>query len=543
MVYKKRVFFAFLITSLAVALTHDFWLIIKPMPFSFNMEANGKYSIKVLLNKKDNNEFLKVKTAQTTINFNEISHIDLPVNKSRFPKRLKLTITNFDDNNNEIKLKNIKLGKFNFNELDKFQSDNSKLKVENNTLIIKPYDGTIDLIYTEKLNTRTTIKFDFKVFIIILVLSYLLSYKLTAYAADFKTIKNKSRLDIIFLSIFFVFLFIPISNINQDEISKDENRTLAKLEPLIKNNEINFNFGRNFNDWFNDRFYLRNNFIASNDLKLLLSKNWKTKDVIKGKEDWLFLGWNNAVNSYSNKMPLSDDELLKIYKYLNNINNRCKAHKIKFYVFIAPDKSTIYEEFYADSIKKVSKVSKTEQLIDYMNKNSDIKIIYPKNKLLEAKNKNIIYWKTDTHWNELGAYFGYIELIETIQKDFSSIKTYKIKNYEEKEYNGDLYKMAPKFLRKEDKTLYKTPIVNNDFCKFPKDESKEAVICYNPLGEKNLLMFRDSFAISLIPYLSHSFKNSKFIWDDNVNLSDDTDIVVLEIIERNLSDLIKDYME
>lgn len=77
-----------------------------------------------------------------------------------------------------------------------------------------------------------------------------------------KNIDKQSRIDIIFLTIFFTFLFIPMSKINQDEISSQENRMLAKWQPLInEDREINYNFGKDFNEWFNDRFYLRNNML------------------------------------------------------------------------------------------------------------------------------------------------------------------------------------------------------------------------------------------------------------------------------------------
>ena len=67
--------------------------------------------------------------------------------------------------------------------------------------------------------TKTSAHFEFEIFTIILVLSFLFFYKITDYIADFKTIREKSRIDIIFLTIFFVFLFIPMSHVNQDEKS------------------------------------------------------------------------------------------------------------------------------------------------------------------------------------------------------------------------------------------------------------------------------------------------------------------------------------
>ena len=100
--------------------------------------------------------------------------------------------------------------------------------------------------------------FDPMLLIIISVLSYLAGLKITSYLADFKNLQHKSRIEIVFLAIFFIFLFIPMSKINQDAKSETENRYLAKYKPLItKEGQLNLSFGKDFENWFNDRFAMR----------------------------------------------------------------------------------------------------------------------------------------------------------------------------------------------------------------------------------------------------------------------------------------------
>ncbi len=65
------------------------------------------------------------------------------------------------------------------------------------------------------------------IFISILVLSFLLAYKIMDYVAYFKVIKNNSRIDIVFLLIFFILLCIPASHISKAMKAKGENRYLA----------------------------------------------------------------------------------------------------------------------------------------------------------------------------------------------------------------------------------------------------------------------------------------------------------------------------
>ena len=78
------------------------------------------------------------------------------------------------------------------------------------------------LLLTHKIWIVTSNKLVFNLypFLIILICGYLLSLKLTSYLADFKNIQKQSRIEIIFLTVFFVMLFIPMSNINQNAVSK-----------------------------------------------------------------------------------------------------------------------------------------------------------------------------------------------------------------------------------------------------------------------------------------------------------------------------------
>ena len=290
---------------------------------------------------------------------------------------------------------------------------------------------------------------------------------------------------------------------------------------------------------------MRELFINSN-IKFLFSKNWQTENVIKGKNNWLFLGWNESIESYSNNKLFTQSELDLITNYLTSINNWCNKHNKKFYLFIAPDKSKIYEEFYTNKIKKVSNISKTKQLIDHLNKkNSNIVVIYPQDEIIQNKREDLLYYKSDTHWTLLGAYYGYKELMKYISKDFPTINTYKPNSFIEHSYNGDLYDMTPKILREPDNTIYKIPNINNDNICEKTENIRDVISCNNSSQKYNLLMFRDSFTISLIPYLSHTFKKSKFYWIYNISPSKmkDADIIILEVIERSLPALVNNHME
>ena len=80
-------------------------------------------------------------------------------------------------------------------------------------------------------------------------------------------------------------------------------------------------------------------------------------------------------------------------------------------MLILPDKNRVYGEYYPDSIKKMAQKGRGEQTYQFLYNKGTIDVIYPLNELLAEKKKNLLYYKNDTHWNPLGAFIAYRQLI------------------------------------------------------------------------------------------------------------------------------------
>ena len=420
---KKRTIIAIIITIVTIIATNKQWLIFKPMPVDFDIKGKGQCNIEVQLNKKDNDKFNKIKSQSIILDLNKDTHASFNVKRSRFPKRIKFVITGLEDNS-PVEISNITIrnGKYNLDELSQFINTTGKLNKKNNSLLAYPDNNVINLEYKKTLQVRTAIKFDFKLFVIILILTYLLAYKLSNYIADFKTVKNKSRLDIIFLTIFFVFLFIPMSNINKDEISTQENRPLAKLQPFIyQDGEINYDFGKNFNEWFNDRFYLRQKFIPIYiKYKYMLATDYAEVSLgyVYKKSGWMFYEQSQADTNNTFK-PISNIELQMYIRNISKLLFYCKQKNIKLYIVIAPTKEYLYRD--SDYINSAMVVEKTKKLVDTVEKELNYKIIYPVQELNKLKNKEYVYYKTDHHLTDSGAFLIYQILLKQIKQDFNDI--------------------------------------------------------------------------------------------------------------------------
>ena len=376
----------------------------------------------------------------------------------------------------------------------------------------------------------------------VFVLAFLLSYKLINYLAGFKLLQHNSRIDIVFLSIFFILLYIPMSHISKEEISPNENRVLAKYPKLLGENGIDTLFGKKIENWFNDRFLGRRFMLSAEEkMKRLMEPHRGNKKVMVGKEGWLFYKGGNGINNFANKSELGENQLKQGLKYLTAIDEWSKAHNKKFYYVIAPDKNRIYGE-YIQYIQKVrpDTESMDNQWVNYIRNHSDVNVIYLYDVLMQNKGKDLLYWKEDTHWNYLGSYIGYQEIIKRISEN-NNIEPYKVTKWrDEKNPRTDLSKMYSYGYR--DKNVkYKEPVMEDktSSCKSLRTEnSKKTVICRNPKKELKVFVLRDSFSTMLIPYYAETFGEIKCVWrydiisEDLDDIAANYDIIILENVAR-----------
>lgn len=170
---------------------------------------------------------------------------------------------------------------------------------------------------------------------------------------------------------------------------------------------------------FTERLFGRTKLIAFNtELTSLLTGGtyMESTQVLKGKNDWLFYKTEmdgHPIWDYMGINHFTDEELAAMAANLTQMRDYFENERgIDFYITALPNKEVIYEENMPDTIARVNEVSRSEQVAEYMWANTDLTYIYPKQQLLEAKDKYQIYYSTDTHWNQLGAFIGLQEIFK-----------------------------------------------------------------------------------------------------------------------------------
>ena len=530
---KKRVIMAAVIAVFALVQTHRFWLVFEPLFVSFDMKGDGKYFVSVLINRKDNDEFKKIRTAnEEFLLHNKSENLKFTILSPKRSKRIKFEISSKTGKNPKILIGGIKVNdkKINTDNLENFDIQGAEAQIENGKLALNPIENNISIIYNKTFDIKPSVIFDFKLLIIILILTYFAAYKLADYMADLKTRQGKSMLDICFLSVFFVSLFIPMHSINKNEISQTENRKLAEWQPFVTSmNRINYDFGKNFDEWFNDRFFGRYYLTAANsNLRMIFSDIYKTDSAVYDKKYNLlytssFYGFQPDNNSDFNKQKEN------IVNNLARLNEYCNSRNIKLYLLIVPRGSNFIEHTILNL--KAEKKDYAEDIIKSAQ-DKGLNIIYPKEAMMKENERTPVYFKTDHHWSKAGTYIGYYELMKEIKKDFPSVKIlerselkpfYSVKvseHWNKKLHNGQTFnllafpqKTAEKILDTEYE-YYKNPyekflkwkaLNTSDFVN--KEDCIQDDYFYYPEGaDKKVLIIGNSFSKNLVSFLPYSFK-------------------------------------
>lgn len=144
--------------------------------------------------------------------------------------------------------------------------------------------------------------------------------------------------------------------------------------------------------------------------------NLTTFIAIFGKENWLFLQNPNDGDSYHDYIgdnAYSEEEMASIAKHLLEQKVQVEETGAEFVLLIIPNKEIIYAEKMPTYIQRVSEETKTDKLVAYLKKNTDLSIIYMKDQYNAYKDTYQLYYKTDTHCNMQGSFLAIADLLNT----------------------------------------------------------------------------------------------------------------------------------
>ena len=291
----------------------------------------------------------------------------------------------------------------------------------------------------------------------------------------------------------------------------------------------------------NEKLLIKRNGLES----LLASLAW-----YKGKDNWLFLGnnYDKSVSKLKLTITPKESETEATKELFSALAKAGAQSNTKVVLLIGPNKSSIYSEYLPDNIV-ASPIKYSSFFLDKLNSVPNLTVYNPTDDMLRVKNtEGILYYRTDTHWNNKGAFIAYsgfskllglpLPQVEFIQSstphsgDLISISNLKGFPLHVDDSWDVVWKNKPVIFEKEIPNEQKTTF-----------GSATVVTNENSLSNKYVWVCGDSFSGALKQYFNATFREVRYVGHWNNKLKDlpedltkadrKPDMIIVEKVERS----------
>jgi len=326
---------------------------------------------------------------------------------------------------------------------------------------------------------------------------------------------------------------------DKDISSFFENRNLANKPQFSINNIFYGSYTDEFTNFYNDHIPMRKLATRINStIQYFLFHSSIDERVEPGKDGWLLFkseGNENALTDYTGGDLFTDSKLKHYSESLMGLRNYLADKNIKLYIIIPPNKSQIYSEYVPDKYLKAA-ISPGDQITRYLTANTDLNIVNVKPILLQEKKDYLL------HWNSIGAYFAFSQLMDAIDPNFvpkpieELSPTYLDSNY------SDLTRLLNigSLTKNTWASVTYKPDITYELTEEMHYQGYDSSYLYKSTinNQKKLLMYRDSYADAMIPFLNKEFSSARYIFGDHLTekliQNESPSVVVIEMLERTL---------
>jgi len=244
--------------------------------------------------------------------------------------------------------------------------------------------------------------------------------------------------------------------------------------------------------------------------------------VILGRNHWLFLGQEtdkiDERRYFMGTHPFDDKTLQQWLAVFTQRRRWLEERGIAYWLVAVPNKSSIYPEYMPSKYPR-GHATRLDQLVEFMKRRAPgFPLIDLRPAMQAGKKSRLLYWPTDTHWNDFGRDLAYREIVDRLARRFPALKALPRDAFEVQPCQPgvrDLEKMLllpwsapePSFRLAPTRPLPSFRIRKSG----PKRDNGPVYYRSNAAALRRALIIHDSFGESLKPVLSVHFKRTR--WD------------------------------
>lgn len=268
-----------------------------------------------------------------------------------------------------------------------------------------------------------------------------------------------------------------------------------------------------------------------------------SKSVIVGQSGWMFLADLNLQYYRGDNIFTTEDEYEDYIRNIGKLNDICKEKGKTLVILISPEKDEIYKE-YMPTLEIKDEEELPIKIGKYIEENTDINYVYPKDAIIEKKDKYRLYKKYDSHWNKIGAYIALTEIYKTLGMDYTPIEFLRVKKVPETikdltylgNVNPDNYNDSFEYEVEYKEDVVVTPVVRN----LPKPTADLAEIYDSTsTNHKSVFLYGDSYRLDMVDFIKKDFEHSTIMQRESDFTRDltarlkEADIIIIEEVTRN----------
>lgn len=333
---------------------------------------------------------------------------------------------------------------------------------------------------------------------------------------------------------------------HQRTYSPVEKRELQTRPEISITKVLDGRFQKKYESYLRDQFPGRDHWVSfQTDMELFMGKN-EIHNVYIGKNHYL-------LEHYTEK-EFDPQQISKNLQALEKFVGKAKQNA-DVHVMMVPTKSWILREKLPAFAPHYKEQKFYDALQQKLEKEDVLISVEP---VLDAHKEEEIYYRTDHHWTTLGAWYAYEQYTKAvggdlqraqgkkkfrcISKDFYGTTYAKI-NYARQADKIEIYESADKLRvvynmgEKKTKTLYDVSFLKtaDQYSVFTGGNQAVLEITGGIKNGKTLLLIKDSFANSILPFLAEDYEKLVVVDLRQLNVSGDrllemfspTDILIL----------------
>ena len=333
---------------------------------------------------------------------------------------------------------------------------------------------------------------------------------------------------------------------HQRTYSPVEKRELQTRPEISITKVLDGRFQKKYESYLRDQFPGRDHWVSfQTDMELFMGKN-EIHNVYIGKNHYL-------LEHYTEK-EFDPQQISKNLQALEKFVGKAKQNADD-HVMMVPTKSWVLREKLPAFAPHYKEQKFYDALQQKLEKEDVLISVEP---VLDAHKEEEIYYRTDHHWTTLGAWYAYEQYTEAvggdlqraqgkkkfrcISKDFYGTTYAKI-NYARQADKIEIYEPADKLRvvynmgEKKTKTLYDVSFLKtaDQYSVFTGGNQAVLEITGGIKNGKTLLLIKDSFANSILPFLAEDYEKLVVVDLRQLNVSGDrllemfspTDILIL----------------